>query len=255
MTDQVNGNIFNNESQQGTAPETPTAAPEVSTVPEYLEGLVGDGKKYASVDNAMKSIPSAQDHIGRLEQENSDLRANLAQAEDLKSVVENNLNAPDSSVSAQAPVTPGANVDINTMIDDRMNARSAHDKASANIAVVDRAMKDKFGDKAQDVLASKASELGVAQQFLQDTAVQSPKAFLSLFGMSDQNNAAMAVTTTTSNISTEAMGNAHAPVNAGTEAYYDNMRRTNSSQYYSPRVQQQLNADMVKPGFRTNNQS
>jgi hypothetical protein len=251
MSDQ-DGNIFNNEQQQqGNASETPAAVPEAPAVPDYLSSLVGDGKKYGSVENAMKSIPSAQDHIGRLEQENSDLRDSLAKAEDLQAVVANNLQQPTSNEYQQAAVTPEAPADINAMIDDRMNARTAQEKATGNIRAVDAAMKEKFGDKAKDMLALKATELGVSGQFLQDTAQQSPKAFLSLFGMSDQTSAAVTTATSQSTLNTEAMGNQHQGVKPGTHAYYTELRNSDRKAYFSQKVQAQMNKDMMQPGFMT----
>lgn len=246
-SEQGNDNIFNEAPQQQAEASDQQAPAEAPQVPEYLSGLVGEGKKYGSVENAMQSIPSAQDHIGRLEQENADLRSQLTDAENLRTLIDKNVQsqqAPETGVTAPAPD------DIAALIDERMNARSAQEVATNNILQVDQAMKGKYGDQAQAMLSQKASELGVGVDFLQDTAGRSPKAFLQLFGMSDQTES-VTPTSVQSSVNTEAMGNHNQGVKPGTRSYYDNLRKTNRSEYYNPRVQAQMAKDMVRDGFNS----
>lgn len=243
MSDQGNS-IFNNGAVQ--ADKQPTAPQQV--VPEYLSNLVGEGKKYGSLEAAYKSIPNAQDHIARLEQENADLRSQTQQAQDLQEVIERNLGQHEQQYSAQQEQPSYDPDNIAALIDDRMNARSAQEKAKANILSADQAMRSKFGDQAHKQLLAKAAELGVGVDFLQQTAQQSPKAFLQLFGLSDKTQPVTPMSVQSS-VNTEAMGNYNRPVQPGTRAYYDNLRRTNRSQYYNPKVQAQMSMDMVKPEF------
>lgn len=240
--------IFNSNQAAPAADQQQSAAQQV---PDYLSGLVGEGRKYGSLEAAMKSIPNAQDHIARLEQENADLRAQAQAAEDLQAIIDKNLGGAEarrSDVSEAQPYNPN---DLASLIDDRMNARSAQEKATANIMAVDSAMRSKFGDKATEQLALKAKELGVGIDFLQDTASRSPKAFLQLFGMSDRTEPVATSMSVQSSVNSEAMGNYSQPIRPGTKAYYDNLRKTNRSKYYDPRVQAQLSMDMVKPDFNT----
>ena len=253
MPDQGNGNIFDSNTNQSATGDQPQAdaTPQGNQpqVPEYLSGLVGDGKKYGTIETAMQSIPAAQDHISRLEQENADLRSKMQEAEDLKTLIEKQLG--NGQQQGQEPVTAGEPLDIDARIDERMNARSHAEKVRDNLLSVDKAMKDKFGDKAQEQLALKAAELGVGVEFLQNTASASPKAFLAYFGMTDQSQPVAPSASVQSSVNTEAMGNHNRGIQPGTKAYYDNLRKTNRAEYYSTKVQMQLNKDMMNPGFNT----
>lgn len=66
--------IFNGEVDQ-TPPVVTSPPPPV--VPTELQELVGQGKKYATLDDAIKSVPHAQTHIAKLEQEAAQLREEL----------------------------------------------------------------------------------------------------------------------------------------------------------------------------------
>ena len=47
-------------------------------IPTEAQALVGEGKKYASAEEALRSVPHAQQHIKTLEEEMAQLKRDLA---------------------------------------------------------------------------------------------------------------------------------------------------------------------------------
>lgn len=164
--------------------ETPAAqAPEVSAqpafqVPEVASELIGEGKKYHSVEAALGALPHAQSHIETLEQENARLRGDLERAAKLEDAV-SRIEA--DKVQTATPATP--EYDPAKIREEALSVYqelTVEQKKAANIQAADDEMLKLYGDKRAEVTASVAGELGLSIDFLQATAAQSPQAFIKL---------------------------------------------------------------------------
>ena len=71
----------------------------------YLEQLVGEGRKYADEQALAKAVVHAQNHIQRLEQEQAGLREDLSKSLKLEEVV-NKMTEHNEALKAATP-TPG----------------------------------------------------------------------------------------------------------------------------------------------------
>jgi len=181
MSDQPS-NVF--EQPAPTSAEV-APAPTAPTVPDSARGIVGEGKKYSSVESALSSIEPAQSHISNLEAENARLRGDLERASKLDDVV-SQIEANKSQTE-----TPSAPVYDPTKM--REEVRSVYTEISVeqaradNVAEANDAIYKMYGDKAPEVTASVPSKLGVSVDFLQATAETSPSAFMKLIAdTSDQ---------------------------------------------------------------------
>lgn len=195
MTD----NIFDSQ------PTPPVIDPPNSPqLPDHLKDMIGEGKKYASVEKALESIPHAQTHIQRIEEENRAMRERMAElkaAEEVyKKLMEN--NAPPGDTPPSGPVVDEAS--IASLLDRKLAERETQAKQAANVARVKDALVGKYGDKAQEVYETKAKELGVGVQFLNDLVKHSPKAAEELFGIKPKD---ASVAPSTPGINTAALNN------------------------------------------------
>lgn len=166
-------------------PSSDAALPATPALPEGLDGIVGEGKKYATVQDALRSIPHAQAHIAKLESEARAKDEAIAKARALEEVYE----ALTSNRQASADLLPQAGFDAATLdvvLEQKLKEREASQKRIENIKTVEAAIKGKYGDKAQDVVVEKAKELGVSTKFIEDIVAYSPKAGLELFGFKDE---------------------------------------------------------------------
>lgn len=173
----------------------PVVVPPTPAVPEPLKDLIGDGKKYASVDKALESIPHAQAHIERIERENAEMRQKVAEAVAVEEVYKKLMDSAPKVDGVTPPAVSGLDeASVAALFDRKLAERAAADTAKANVARVKEALVGKYGDKAQEMYEAKANELGVGVDFLNDVVRRSPKAAEELFGIKPKDSAP-AVTT------------------------------------------------------------
>lgn len=178
MTDET---IFNDASP---TPQVVVDPPKPPVIPDSLKELVGEGKKYASVEKALESIPHAQAHIARLEQEAAELRQRQAEARAAEEVYTKLMETMNGRGGEATPPASGLDeASVAALLDRRLAEREAEAAARANVSKVKQALVTKYGDKAEEVYKAKADELGVGINFLNDVVRRSPKAAEELFGI------------------------------------------------------------------------
>lgn len=156
-------------------------APPVLAVPDTLKELVGDGKKYATVDAALASIGPAQAHIAKLEAEAAELREKAASAssvDDVRQAVEAILEA--RGAPAAPSLDPNA---VASVVDGLLSKREQEAAATANQKSVTDALTAAYGDKASEKFGEAAAALGMTRQQLSDMARTAPAAALRLFDL------------------------------------------------------------------------
>ena len=174
--------------------ETP-ALPQTQqpSLPEEVMALVGTGKKYATVDDALKSVPHAQSHIARLEQEMQELRERAAQAKAIDDVYEA-LTSRQQSESVATTIAPVVDERfIDAVLERKLEEQKRAEEKRVNLSKVKDTLTAKFGEKAPEVFKKKAEELGINEGFLTDLAAKSPVAALELFGANAKEKVASAV--------------------------------------------------------------
>jgi hypothetical protein len=171
--------------------ETPPAVPAVPAtpvtpalqVPPELADLVGEGKKYASVELALKSVAPAQRHIETIEQENARLKAELENnkttAELLEELRGNGLGEQRQPAKQELP-------DVEKIVEQALERKQAQTVAKQNTAKVISAFQETFGDKAkaEEVYIKLAAENGMSVAMLNALSANSPDAVLKLAGIS-----------------------------------------------------------------------
>ena len=160
-------------------PVTPTVL-----VPTELAEFVGEGKKYSSVDVALKSIPHAQSHISTLEQENARIKAELESrrtTEELLEDIRNGIAQPATVTSAPA-FDQGS---IETVIESLLTRKEQSRQEQSNVSTVINKFTEVFGDKAkaEEAFIKLANESGMSIPTLNKLAATSPLAVLKLAGM------------------------------------------------------------------------
>lgn len=170
-------NIFGNEQK---TPDGVTAPPTPPTLPDSVKDLVGDGKKYATVEKALEALAHSQNHIAKLEQEARERAAQLESAVSVEKLHETvqELLAKERETHVPAAVDEAA---LSGLLDRALTQREQAALAQKNQDAVVTALRNKFGDKAQEVYEGKAKELGVSVADLNAMARKSSAAVLTYF--------------------------------------------------------------------------
>lgn len=175
-------------SEAAAVPQT-----QQPSLPEEVLALVGTGKKYATTEDALRSVPHAQAHIARLEEEMRELRERAAQAKAIDDVYEALAarQQGEQVVTAQAPIVDERFIDA--VLERKLEEQKRAEEKRANLSKVRESLTSKFGEKAPEVFKKKAEELGINEGFLTDLAAKSPVAALELFGANAKEKVVSAV--------------------------------------------------------------
>lgn len=179
MVDQTN--IFEGSEPSQDQGQVQEQASQAFAVPETVSEYIGEGKKYTDVNKALESIPHAQTHIQKLEQEMAAMKAKLEAQASVEETLKQYAGQKAQETPTSQPIDPTM---IDKMIADRLNATRQQESAQKNIGEVVNTLSDQFGGKeaAEKAYVQKAQELGVDVGFLNNLAATSPKAVYSLFG-------------------------------------------------------------------------
>lgn len=224
-----NDTIFEGKQETPAAVSNTDTAP---TVPPELANLVGPGKKYSTLELALKAIAPAQAHIAVLENDNSELRKKLEELEAQRKSVDDVLAAVKEGQGKQSETT---NVDPDSIAEqvlDKLDKKEATRTATQNLKLSSDKLIEKFGTKeqAQKALADKAASLGLSVESLMEVASKSPTAFLVYFDTKPEQG----TPNPTGSINTAAL-NVHA-LNAnateGTYEWFKAQRKAKGDKWY-----------------------
>lgn len=172
-------------------------------LPTEVIEFVGQGKKYSSVEEALKSVPHAQKHIQTLESDLQQLKEELAKrrtTEELLDELKSGIQPPEST-SQQVGLDKE---DLTEIVNRTLEFREAQKKARDHTQSVASKFKEKFGETAQTAYETLAAENGLTVQQLNTLAATSPNAVLKLAGIGSSQVSGVA-SKTSSSINTEAL--------------------------------------------------
>jgi vacuolar-type H+-ATPase subunit I/STV1 len=150
-----------------------TGQPKYDSVPKALEGLT----------HAQQYIPQLKTELQSKEAELVELRAKLAQQAQLEEVVSRLTANQNKEQVTETPSIPSG-LDEQAVLDlleQRLSQRESAATYASNTARVHQELVAKYGDKASEVVAAKAAELGYTVQELGELASKKPKVALALF--------------------------------------------------------------------------
>lgn len=202
MADQANENvtntIFNSEAPVNQVDDNQPIEQKASQplpIPEELQDFIGEGKKYSSIEDALKSIPHAQKHISTLEQENQTYKQQVEKVKSMEELLEQ-MKAQQNT-KEQPTVAPVGNEgaddlldklaqQMETLVEQKLAMKQQQDVQQQNKAKVVDAFKQAYGDKANEVYTKLSEETGMPLEALNNLAATSPKALMKLAGLSGQ---------------------------------------------------------------------
>lgn len=190
MSDQTS--IFN-ESQPSTTATPGGSTPNPSQQPDELATLLSQVKnengepKYKTVKDALVGLAHAQSHIQTLltekrtvEEELGTLRPVATKVTELEGLVR---RLTESSTTAATPAQGMSEEAVATLVEQTLTRQQQAQVATANLGKVVEAVKKVHGDKAEEFFYTKAKELGMTQQQVNELAARTPVAVLKLLSI------------------------------------------------------------------------
>jgi hypothetical protein len=239
--------VFSDPNPDGTE-----GSPEPQATQDILEKLVGEGKKFATVQDLAKGKVEADNFIEQLKTEQKELRDLLRDLENKvtkSKTVEEVLNEASGRESEGNQSPPISTEDIVKLVDERLTNRNKAQEADTNRVRANAALLKHFNNdsaKARDYVKSEAARLGMDTDTLKEISEKSPDAFLRLVGINNQARR-------------DAPPNLNTAVNSDADgldstvrdaAYYSALRKKLGHKFYEPDIQQQRMRDVQSLGNR-----
>lgn len=197
--------------------------------------LVGEGKKFKSVEDLAKGKLEADRFIESLLREKAELleTLNKKQTEDqVQKSLQTAQETTQTSTTARVSEEPK---DLKALVQQTVQNLFAEQEIQSNVTKVNNRLSELFGEKAPERVAQRANELGVGVDFLKSVAAKSPEAFYKLL---DTGTAAPTGSVTQSTVTTpQTVGDTKT-----TKSWddYSAMRKSNPSLYFSPQMQKEI---------------
>jgi hypothetical protein len=215
------------QDQKADDKGTDTSSSQETSTEDLLATITREdgSQKYGSVDEALKGAKEAQEFVTKLQEENKTFREELDKRMSAEAVLE------QIKASKQTDEKPSADFDANALkelVQKEVVQISEQATATANVNTVSDALKQHYGDKANEAVATKAKEVGMSMDTMKQLSAESPAAVLSLFGLASQE---------TSSDSRKPSGSVNTESVASTGvrnyAYYAKMRKDDPNAYRS----------------------
>lgn len=211
---------------------------------DYLDQLVGEGKKFKEVKDLARGKIEADKYIEILKQRLDEATKEINTRTSLDSFLKEIKGAKEPQ---QPPVTPPQGSEPKTGLDDSeiekrfeeyLARRESQRSSQTNLEKVQETLINQFGPEAKIVINKKAQELGMSVSALEQIASQSPSAFYRLVGVSEERNPVGGVQMPRSQV------NPSQQVSNGVKnkAYFDKLKQVDRAKYFNP----QTTVEMIK---------
>lgn len=183
--------LFEVEKEVQT-PATPSASPaSIDTLfADQLKQIVNERgePKYDSLPKAIDALKHSQEYIPQLRTELSQkdaelqqLREELAKRQTAEEIISKFTPPQPEPVQHQSAPQGLDESTLEALVQRQLAKQAEVSTQTANTTSVQNALIQKFGDKAKEVVAQKAQELGLSLQALGELSAKSPAAVLALF--------------------------------------------------------------------------
>lgn len=234
--------------------------PQFDQNKNYLEELVGEGKKFKTPEDLAKGKAYADVTIETLTKKMDELRADYLKAreentttaklQDLIDQMESRVNN-DTQVAthqkANEDEKSGLKIeDIDLLISDKMSQFEAQKRETANANAVQSKLKERFGEKSQSFLMEQMETLGLTRENVNEMARKQPNVLIRALGL-DQ-------VPQTENFQApprSALRNDNFAPKGGqkrTWSYYQELRKSKPDLYHDPKTNIQMQKDAIELG-------
>lgn len=224
----------------------------------YLEELVGEGRKFKTPEDLAKSKVHADIHIATLESRMDAMR------EDMLKMREENVAGPKlqeliDRLSAQQQLTsreqPLSNEDrtasfdpkqMESLISSKLSEYEMTKKQAENYSLVKDKLTERYGNSYASVLKEKSRELGLSDPEVESMARINPNLFFKTFDVNEQGNRETFQTPPHNQRRTDNF----APKNDKRGwSYYEDLRKKDPMIYFSPKIANEMDKQAQLMGW------
>lgn len=203
-------------------------------VTNMADQLVGEGKKYKSVDDLAKAYMSIDEFVETLKAENHELKEKVTKASTIDEVIERINKAPVTGMSKDPSASTAQGLvsaeEITKLVEKTITGLETSKSRTENLKKANMLLKEAYGDKAEEVFKEVAKTPELESVYRQLAQVD-PDEFIKRFVSVPKNTSAAPDTGGQAGV-LHIPGSNRATIE-GTKDYYDNIRKTDKARYYS----------------------
>jgi hypothetical protein len=218
----------------------------------YLEELVGDGKKFKSVEDLAKGKYLADIHATNLERRLDEMREDYKKvSEEAKAAkrmeelldrldsTNTNLTSRDTTPSNEDNKTAFNPEQLDSILTSKLSQMKEQERSEQNFRTVMEKVKEQYGTNYANALKDQAKDLDMSEDEINSLARRNPKAFFRTFGIGEERS-----TETFQAPPQSSRQSTFAPrIPKRTYSYYQNLRRENPNLYYDSKIAVQMDKD------------
>ena len=203
-----NNNVQQEQEQVTTESTTQETQQADNPVPEFkipteAMDFVGEGKKYKSAEDALKSVPHAQEHIKTLEEEMAQLKEELTRRKTAEELLDE-LKSGTQSTENTTQVQEFDQDRLMQLVNQTIEQKEQQSKAQQNAKTVANRFTEQYGAKAEDAYNQIAKDAGLTVEQLNNLAATSPNVVMKLAGFESKPTT---IGKPSSSINTQALNN------------------------------------------------
>ena len=219
---------------------------------DLISELVGEGKKFKTVEDLAQGKLQSDIHIKRLEEEAKILRDQVAAAKSVEDVLEAiKANAahegtpPANHEEEGKVVLPPSGLtaeQVAKIVAEQIQGSETAKQKEANRVKANALMTKMFGEKAKEKFEAKATSPELRATLVQLAEIN-PEEFANLFREKGHESVLDSGSKNLNVLNVDTSTNNTEP---GTQAYYSNMRKKEPKKYYSPAIQLEMHNAALK---------
>lgn len=240
-------------------------SPDISIDPEknYLEELVGEGKKFQTPEELARGKAEAdatidffKNQMDRLrddylkEREQNTSRAGLEEIlneiKQLKSASNTNDNTSGANETDDKKEPAFDWTKVDEIVSHRLTEAEKAKQKQANLKIVQDKLRERFGSEYQKALREQTRRLGLSEEVANQLAETSPQAFLKALDVESRDGDNIAPPRNQENRIN--FNQSSGKIKPGTWSYYEEIRKKEPKLYWSPKVQTQMLKDSQRLG-------
>jgi hypothetical protein len=231
--------------------------PQLDATKNYLEDLVGEGKKFKTVEDLARGKAEADLYIETLNRRSDELREDYLKIREeatAQAKLQDLIDRLEGTNTRQIPQPPVENLErkpefdptkLPSLIKEEIRRDRAEEKASSNFTQVQNKLKEQFGSNFQTILQDKMNSLDLTVEDINSLARKSPTAFFNTLGLNQQSPESLSPMPRSS---TNTAGFKPQTKEKRTWSYYENLRKSNPKMYYDPKIANQMHDDAIAMG-------
>lgn len=218
----------------------------------YLDELVGEDKKFKTIEDLARGKAEADMYIEHFKKSQDELRQDYNRVREeyntgqsLKELIDQLKSNKQSDTNGTQFVQEDKSdtldlTKIGELVASQIQATKQQEKEEANFSNVQAKLLEAYGPNYAQTLKQQVSQLGLTADFVNDLARKHPQVLYKTLGLDAprQNENFQAPP------ASSARSDHFAPnVNKRTWSFYEKLRKSNPTEYYDPKTQDQLFSD------------